>query len=270
MVYLLIVGAIVAVVALYAYLVAPARVPRGMDELWTAHYAHRGLYNKDQRVPENSLAAFAAATEAGYGMELDITITADDEVVVFHDDMLTRACSVDKDIRDCTLNELRTCRLFGTQEGIPLFSEMLELVDGRVPLIVELKSTARYRKLCAEAAALLDVYAGTYCVESFDPRIVRWFYKHRPGVVRGQLACGIRSYETTSFYQSFLMSALLTNAMCRPHFVAYRHQDAYRKAGLRAFRLMGGRLVAWTVQNYEDAQYLRKLFDTIIFEFFRP
>ncbi len=270
MVYLFIVGAIIAIVALYAFLTAPGRMPRGTDELWSAHYAHRGLYTKDQKVPENSLSAFAAAAEAGYGMELDITITTDDEVVVFHDDMLTRACDVSKDIRDCALSELRGCRLFGTEQGIPLFSEMLELVDGRAPLIVELKSTKRYRELCAEAAALLDVYTGSYCVESFDPRIMRWFYKHRPGVVRGHLACGIRSYETTPFFQSLLMSSLLTNAMCRPHFVAYRHQDARRKLGLWAFKRMGGRLVAWTVQNYEDAQYLRKQFDNIIFEFFRP
>ncbi len=270
MVYLIVAGAVVALVALYAFMTAPGRLPRGTDELWEAHYAHRGLYSKDQSVPENSLAAFAAAAEAGYGMELDITITADDEAAVFHDDMLTRACGVDKDIRGCTLDELRGCRLFGTTEGIPLFSEMLELVDGRVPLIVELKSAKRYRELCAEAAALLDVYAGPYCIESFDPRIVRWFYKHRPGVVRGQLAGGLRSYETTTFIQSLLMSSLLTNAMCRPHFVAYRHQDVYRKIGLRAYKLMGGRLVAWTVQNYEDAQSLRKYFDAIIFEFFRP
>ena len=270
MVYLYIAGAVAAFVALYAFMTAPARVPRGTDELWAARYAHRGLYSSDQSVPENSLAAFAAAAEAGYGMELDITITADNDVVVFHDDMLTRACGVDKDIRDCTLDELRSCRLFGTSEGIPLFSEVLELVDGRVPLIVELKTTKRYRELCIEAAALLDVYAGPYCVESFDPRIVRWFYRHRPGVVRGQLACGIRSYENTPFYQSLLMSSLLTNAMCRPHFAAYQHQDSYRKLGLRAFKLMCGKLVAWTLQSCNDAQRLRKMFDVIIFEFFRP
>lgn len=270
MVYLIIAGVFVVIIAFYAFLTAPGRIPRDMEELWEWHYAHRGLYSKDQSIPENSLAAFAAAAASGYGMELDITITADGEVVVFHDDILSRACGVDKDIRECTLSELRDCRLFGTKEGIPLFSDMLELVDGRVPLIVELKSTKRYRELCAETAALLDVYAGSYCIESFDPRIVRWFYLHRPEVVRGQLSCGVHSYEGTPFYQSWLMSSLLTNAFCRPHFVAYRHQDAYRKLGLRAFRLMGGKLVAWTVQSYETAQHLRRAFDCIIFEYFRP
>lgn len=270
MVYWYMGGAVIAVIIAYVFLVAPGRVPKNTEYLWDVHYAHRGLYSNDQSVPENSLAAFAAAAEAGYGMELDITITADGKVVVFHDDMLMRACDVNKDIRDCTWAELRSLRLFGTKEGIPLFGDMLKLVNGRVPLIVELKSTRRYQELCEETAALLDVYSGAYCIESFDPRIVRWFYKHRPGVVRGQLACGLQSYETTPFFQSFLMSSLMTNALGRPHFVAYRHQDARCKLGLWVYNRMGGKLVAWTVKNDDDTRYLRKCFEVIIFEFFRP
>jgi glycerophosphoryl diester phosphodiesterase len=262
--------AVVAVVVIYVILIAPGRVPRDADSIWGAHYAHRGLYNRDQSVPENSLEAFGAAANAGYGMELDLTITTDGEIVVFHDDMLTRACGVDKDIRDCTWEELQTYRLFGTDQRIPLFSEMLELVGGRVPLIVELKHTKRYRELCAGAAALLDVYPGAYCIESFDPRIVRWFAVHRPEVVRGQLAGGIRSYESARFLHSWVMSAILSNACCRPHFVAYRHQDASRKLGLRAYKWLGGQLVAWTVQSPEDETRCRRLFDTVIFEFYKP
>lgn len=266
-----VVGAVIVVVAaLYVFLVAPARAPQAADDLWRVRYAHRGLHSEDQSIPENSLAAFVAAAEAGYGMELDLTITADGEIVVFHDDRLTRACGVDRDIRDCTLEELRGYRLFGTSHGIPLFSEMLELVAGRVPLIVELKHTKRYRALCEGAAALLDVYAGSYCIESFDPRIVRWFYKHRPGVVRGQLAAGLKSYEGTPIYQGLLMSSLMTNVCCRPHFTAYRHQDARNKLGLHAFKGLGGKLVAWTVRNKNEADACRRLFDVIIFECFRP
>ena len=255
---------------IYVILVAPGRMPYGTDMFWEAYYAHRGLHSRDQSLPENSLAAFGAAADAGYGMELDLTITTDGEIVVFHDDMLTRACGVDKDIRDCTWEELKTYRLFGTDHRIPLFSEMLDLVDGRVPLIVELKSTKRYRELCSVAAALLDVYSGPYCIESFDPRIVRWFAVHRPEVVRGQLAGGLRSYESTRFYQGLLMSAILTNIYCRPHFVAYRHQDAPHKLGLKAFKGLGGQLVAWTVQSEEDEERCRRWFGTIIFEYYRP
>jgi glycerophosphoryl diester phosphodiesterase len=270
MVYWCIGLAAAAVIAAYAWLVAPGRIPRDAEGLWGLHYAHRGLYNRDQSVPENSLAAFGAAAEAGYGMELDLTITADGEIVVFHDDMLTRACGVDRDIRDCTWEELRSCRLFGTDQRIPLLGEVLELVAGRVPIIVELKHTKRYRELCAGAALLLDVYAGPCCVESFDPRIVRWFAVHRPEVPRGQLAGGLRSYESARFCENLLMSAVMTNACCRPHFVAYRHQDAARKLGLRAYRWLGGQLVAWTVQNAGDEVRCRRLFGTVIFESYRP
>ena len=148
--------------------------------------------------------------------------------------------------------------------------EVLSLVNGRVPLIVELKSTRRYRALCERTAQLLDEYPGLCCIESFDPRIVRWFALHRPGMVRGHLAAGIRSHTSTSWYQSLPMSALLTNVLTRPHFAAYRHQDARRKLGIRLFKLLGGRLVAWTVQSPEDERRCRRLFGTVIFEYYKP
>jgi glycerophosphoryl diester phosphodiesterase len=267
-----IVGAAVlaGMIAFYLFLLAPAQIPSSSDVLWQTHYAHRGLYHKDQSIPENSLAAFAEAANAGYGIEMDLTITADDQIVVFHDDTLLRACGVQQNIRDCTYDGIRSYRLFGTDEGIPLFSESLDLVKGRVPLIVELKHIRRYQALCAKAAALLDDYKGLYCIESFDPRIVRWFMKNRPDVVRGQLSASVKSYEGTPFYQALLMSALLSNVTTRPHFVAYRHQDARCKLGLKAYRFLGGKLVAWTVQNAESMEKNQRIFHTIIFEYFRP
>ena len=270
MVFLYIFLGVILAAAVYAFLVAPGRLPRDVDALWRAHYAHRGLHSADQSVPENSLIAFQKAVEAGYGIELDVTITANGEIAVFHDDTLARACGVDRDIRDCTWAELQACRLFGTDQRIPLLGEALALVNGRVPLIVELKSTRRYRALCERTAQLLDEYPGLCCIESFDPRIVRWFYVHRPGMVRGQLAAGMRAYNSTPWYQSLPMSALLTNVLTRPHFVAYRHQDAGRKIGLRLFKLLEGRLVAWTVRSLEDERRCRRLFGTVIFEYYKP
>ena len=270
MVFLYIVLSVIFAAAVYAFLVAPGRMPRESDALWRARYAHRGLHSADQSVPENSLVAFRRAVEEGYGIELDVTITADDQIAVFHDDTLARACGVDRDIRDCTWTELQACRLFGTDQRIPLLGDVLALADGRVPLIVELKSTKRYRALCERTARLLDEYPGLCCVESFDPRVVRWFYLHRPAMVRGQLAAGFRSYTSTPWYQSLPMSALLTNVLARPHFVAYRHQDARRKIGLRLFKQLGGRLAAWTVRSPEDARRCRRLFGAVIFEYYKP
>lgn len=270
MVFLYIGLGVILAAAAYEFLVAPGRMPREGDALWHAHYAHRGLHTSDQSVPENSLIAFHKAVDAGYGIELDVTITADGEIAVFHDDTLVRACGVDRDIRDCTWAELQACRLFGTDQRIPLLGEALSLVNGRAPLIVELKSTKRYRALCERTAQLLDDYPGLCCIESFDPRIVRWFALNRPGMVRGQLAAGFRSYTSTPWYQSLLMSALLTNVLTRPHFAAYRHQDARRKMGLRLFKLLGGRLAAWTVRSPEDEQRCHRLFGTVIFEYYKP
>ncbi len=267
----IIAAALVVVFGVYLFLLAPGRQPKDAPAvLWQSRYAHRGLHDqKNAAPPENSLAAFEAAIKAGYGMELDINLTTDDRVVVFHDDDLKRMCGVDKRVADCSWAELAAMRLSGTEHRIPLFSEMLALVNGRMPLVVELKNTNRRETLCEKAALMLDAYTGPYCIESFHPGIVSWFKKHRPGVVRGQLAAGIQEYGKQTFLQKLLLSAMLTNVWSRPHFAAYRHQDAHGLR-LRLFRLLGGKLVAWTVRDTDDIAWCERFFDAIIFEYFRP
>jgi len=266
-----IIAALLVVFGIYLFLLAPGRRPKDAPAvLWTSRYAHRGLHDqKNAAPPENSLATFEAAVEAGYGIELDINLTTDDQVVVFHDDDLKRMCGVEKKVADCSWEELQVMRLSGTEHRIPLFSEFLSLVGGRVPLVVELKATKRNAALCEKAAAVLDAYAGPYCIESFHPGIVAWFKKNRPGVVRGQLAAGIGEYRQQTLMQKLLLSTLLTNVWSRPHFAAYRHQDAHGLR-LRFFRLLGGKLVAWTVRDTDDIAWCERFFDAIIFEYFRP
>lgn len=271
MIYLqIIICAAFALLILNMLLLAPGRFPRGMNAaLWRTQYAHRGLHTKDKSVPENSMAAFSAAVEAGYGIELDVNITADDKIVVFHDDNLKRVCGVDRKIGDCTYKELQGYRLHGNSEKIPLFSDILALVGGAKAIIVELKSSHRNKALCERTAALLDKYTGPYCIESFDPRIVLWFKKQRPQTIRGQLSAGRRNYVSQPYYQTVLLSGLFTNIVTRPHFVAYKHEDSKMfKLGL--YRLLGGKLFGWTVRDTDDAQRLIRYFDAIIFEFFRP
>lgn len=264
-------AAVAIVFLLYLILIAPADTEKGEgDHLWRYRYAHRGLHSKDKSIPENSMAAFNRAVEAGYGMELDINLTADDKIVVFHDDTLTRMCGVDRHIADCTYEELKGLTLLKTQEHIPLFEDVLALVDGKVPLIVELKSTKRNSDLCRLAAQMLDNYHGPYCIESFHPAIVRWFCKNRPKVIRGQLSAGTRCFESLPRYQAILLSSLITNVVTRPHFVAFKHEDARKKLRLSLFRFIGGKLLGWTVRDTDDIAYCNKRFDTIIFEFFRP
>lgn len=255
----------------YLFIIAPDKLPTNSDvRLWNNCYAHRGLHQKDKSIPENSMTAFAQAIAAGYGMELDINLTADGKVVVFHDASLLRVCGVDKLITDCTEEELSDYRLENTREGIPLLEDVLKLVDGRVPMIIELKNTKNWPQLCVKAAELLSDYSGPYCIESFHPGIVRWFYKNRPQVVRGQLSADHRSFEGVPLWQGLLIASIMTNVASRPHFIAYNHDDARHRIGLRFFNLMGGKLAGWTVRDTDNSEDCMNRFDVIIFEYFEP
>lgn len=267
---LIITGAcLLALILIYIFLLAPGYAKD--DSLFKKTlYAHRGLHSEDKSVPENSLPAFSLAAEQGYGIELDIQLTSDEKVVVFHDDSLKRVCGIDKRLSDCTYEELCGYRLYDTDERIPLFTEVLSLVAGRVPIIVELKPSNRKALLCARGAEILDAYEGPFVIESFDPFIVGWFKKHRPGVIRGQLAAGFAGYSGIPKYQGALLALMLLNFVSRPHFAAFGHEDSHHKFRLWLYKLLGGKLVAWTVRDESDMGYCAKKFDAVIFEDFRP
>ena len=152
-------------------------------------YAHRGLHSNEGGVPENSLAAFAAATKAGYGVELDVQFTADRKIVVFHDNDLKRMCGIDRRVDELTYDELKTLRLLDSDQHIPLLSEVLEVLDGAT-LLCEFKAMRSYTdtSLCEAALPLLNSYKGAVCIESFNPFMVRWFRKHAPHYIRGILS----------------------------------------------------------------------------------
>ena len=256
--------------ALTAFLIAPGRYPKpDPARLLPAGseptpIAHRGLHDNDAGVPENSLAAFRAALDAGFGIEFDLNLTADDQIVVFHDDTLERVCGDPRRVCDCTYEELSRLRLFDTDERIPLFSELLALVAGRQTMIVEFKTPPRLRLLCEKAYAMLREYDGPYCIESFHPNTLRWFRKNAPGVVRGQLAGPAALYPKR--WMGAIMGASLTNFLTRPHFSAYLFIAAPRRVTQRLYRLFGGKTAAWTVRSAEDYRLCRRYFDAVIFE----
>ncbi len=228
-------------------------------------YAHRGLHDNNIKVPENSLAAFSLAVQSGYGMELDVQLTSDGEVVVFHDENLKRMCNLDKKIGEMTKEEIKGLRLLGTEEGIPTLREVLKLVNAAVPLIVEIKPYNKIDKVCEAVEAVLADYKGLYCVESFSPYIVRWYKKNKPDTVRGQLACSF------SMGIKFLpLEILLTNVLTRPDFIAYKHSEG-KNLSLQVCRnLFGCQAVAWTISSQNDLVIAEKYFDVFIFENFCP
>ena len=256
-----------AALALPVLLTAPGRASkRQKAPFYGLNFAHRGLHSKDKSVPENSLEAFRLAAEAGYGAELDVQLSKDGQVVVFHDDTLDRVCGVHGRVDEFTFEELQTMSLCGTGHRIPLFSQVLDTVAGRGPLIVELKTGRRNRELCEKTYALLQSYRGEACVESFDPRIVAWFRFHARDLVRGQLAAPTDEYtkDGRSLLQSYVLSRTLLNFLARPQFIAYK--IGFRPLPVRLAELFGAMKVGWTSHEAKN----EKGRDAVIFEFYRP
>ena len=263
-------AALAALAALWLFLIAPGRASRAARAPFEGRaYAHRGLYELDQTVPENSLPAFRRAVEAGFGAELDVQRTRDGQIVIFHDDSMGRACGVDRPIRDLTYAELQGFPLFGTEERIPLFSDVLRVFDGKQPLIVELKYSPDWVPLCEATRAMLDEYGGPACVESFHPAMVRWFRKHDPKRLRGQLSEAARfSKKTLPLPLAFAMSRLFSNCLTRPQFIAYRVGP--KPLSVRAAERMGAMKVLWTAREPEQHARRMKENHAVIFEGYRP
>lgn len=233
------------------------------------NYAHRGLHNNEGGVPENSLAAFALAAEKGYGAELDVQLSRDGQVVVFHDDTLNRVCGVNARVDEYNYSALKEMPLLGTGERIPLFTDVLKTFNGGTerPLIVELKTGPRNEELCRKTFDILKQYSGIYCIESFNPMIVKWFRKHAPQVYRGQLASTMEDYlPGQKKAVAFLLSRCALNFLAKPDFIAYKNIE-HRPAGVLRARARGTALFAWTSRKPDKDQ---KENDSVIFEKYRP
>ncbi len=260
---------LVLLAGLYLFLIAPGRKRPDASALTGWLYAHRGLHGGD--VPENSLGAFSRAVEAGYGIELDVQLTRDGFLVVHHDASLKRVCGADLRICDITFEEL--CR-HPLPDGscVPLFSDVLTLVGGRVPLIVEVKHHGGAARNAASALQQLGAYGGPYCVESFHPLAMRYFRLHAPDVVRGQLAMGgARQPGETGFIAYFALKHLLVNSLSRPHFVAYSCPEDHTLAMWLMRRCFHPLLAAWTLRSQEALDgALARGYQLPIFEGFTP
>ena len=242
----------------------------GLQNLRSWRYAHRGLHGNG--VPENSMAAFRKALDMGYGMELDVHLLKDGSLAVLHDHSLKRTAGAEVSIEDLTAADLQTYRLEGTEETIPLLSQVLELTAGRAPLIVELKATTEnYAALTEAAVTMLDGYSGVYCIESFDPRCIGWLKRHRPEIIRGQLAENFfRSGDNMPFTLKLLMSWQLTHFLTTPDFVAFQYRDRKNIGTFLSRHLWGAQGVSWTLKSQQELDTAEKEGWIGIFEGFTP
>lgn len=234
-------------------------------------YAHRGYHDKPQ-VPENSLAAFRRAVERGWGAELDVHLMKDGALAVIHDSSLLRTAGADVDIEDLTASDLEQYRLEGTHEKIPLLDEVLDLFEGKTPLIIELKAARGNHRALAEAVCRrLDRYTGLFCIESFDPFTLQDVKNLRPDICRGQLSQDfVHDRSGLSLPKAFIAGNLLLNFLTRPDFIAYKF--SHRKKGCVAVcrDIWKAQIVHWTLTTKEELLTAEREGALSIFEQFDP
>ncbi|MCI5838627.1 MAG: glycerophosphodiester phosphodiesterase [Christensenellaceae bacterium] len=222
--------------------------------------AHRGLHN--DIYGENSISAYRNAIDNGYPIEMDVQLTKDGEVVCFHDDNAKRVCGVDANIRDMTLKEVRALKICGTSDGIMTFNEFLKFVDGRVPVLVEIKQQhVKNSGIEAKTVMLLDGYKGEFAIQSFDPRIMRNIRLLRPQFLRGQLGGGVRKGDLP-FVQYLAVRKLLLNFLSKPDFINYCIEEFPIKTKLPVMR--------WTINTEEKKARAMAAGHNIVFEKINP
>ena len=258
---------IICLFPLYLFLIAPRMFKRAnRTPFMNVHYAHRGLFDNASDAPENSLLAFKKAVDAGYGIELDVQLSKDNQLVVFHDASLKRMCGVDGKVWEYTLEELQQMKLADSEQTIPTFQEFLKIVDGKVPFILEYKLDRPQTKVCELANEVLKNYHGVYCIESFHPLAVLWYRKNRPDVLRGQLSEEFfREEKNKGKLYLTLASFLIFNFAGRPDFIAYNHLHA-DNISRRICKMLGALSVTYTIKNKEEYKRNKKHFDLFIFD----
>ncbi len=244
---------------------------RMTDSMLRTHYAHRGLHNSEKGIPENSMAAFKAAYDKGYGIEFDLHLTADKKIAVMHDTSLKRTAGAEVDICDLTAEELENYRLEGTDEKIPMFSEVINFFDGKQPIIIELKTDkGNGAELCERVMEELKDYKGEYVIESFDPRCILWLKKNRPEIIRGQLSQDFLKEKYKGFFFNLFLTSLIANALTRPDFVAFNYKHKKAVSFALFTKIWQGQGVAWTVRSIDEFKDALDDGYPAIFENFEP
>lgn len=232
-----------------------------MDWLTGTRFAHRGLHDVSKGIPENSRAAFAAAADAGYGIELDVRPSADHQPVVFHDPTLDAVTDLSGPVAARTAKELGRARLHGTQETIPSLEEVLRLIGGRVPVLVEIKNPGRAAG-AFESAVLRIVrgYTGRLGVISFNARSLRWFLENAADLPRGRSIIGLWSTSGgLPWWRRMLIRAGNALVPSDPDFLTVDLPALNTRT--RALPV-----IAWTVQNEHDRERAEKMADGYMFE----
>lgn len=261
-------GLLLLLSLLYLLILIPPRGKKPQNAALLCDYAHRGLHGGG--IPENSRAAFSRACEAGVGIELDVQLSRDGVVMVFHDYTLVRMTGKEGKLCERDAAELSAITLADSQETIPTLAEVLELVNGRVPILVELKGESTNAALCPRVAALLKDYKGPYCLESFNPLLVGAMKKHLPDSYRGLLYTNVCREKKSRSVLNLALTCMALNFLAKPNFIAYS-QDYRAALPVRiCTRLFRAPRFVWTVRTEEQLQAAHDRGECPIFEGVEP
>lgn len=262
---------IILLIVIYLYLIKPNTSRKEKQKPFEEVYlAHRGLFNNID-IPENSLVAFKKAVENNYGMELDVQLTSDNKLVVFHDASLKRMCGIDKNLTDCSYEELQNYKLLNTEYTIPLFVDVLDVIKPTTPLVIEIKPEGDCIKTTKETVKLMKAYDRTYSMESFNPYVVKYLKENHPEIIRGQLAHNYFVHnKELSFIEKFILTYLLFNIKTRPDYLAYDITNMNNLSFRICSKIFKSECVAWTVKSNEDLAKARNYYQCFIFDSFIP
>ena len=252
---------------LYILVFVRPRARKAKSSSLLSDYAHRGLHDGNRGdTPENSLLAFEKACKAGFGIELDVQLSRDGVVMVFHDYTLVRMTGKEGKVCEYDASELQSLSLASTEQRIPTFSEVLSLVDGRVPLLIELKGESMDSSLCPKVAELLKDYKGEYCIESFNPMLVRTMRRLMPDVFYGQLYTNVVRDKKKKSALNILLTCMAFNFLARPDFIAYNIEDRSSLPVRLTTKLYKAEKFIWTARSREEYDKAHALSEHPIFE----
>ena len=238
---------------------------KDMEWIRTGYFAHRGLHNgKD--IPENTLLAFHTAIEHGYDLECDIQLTKDKKIVVFHDEYMKRLCNVDKRVQNEDYEDIKGYSILGTNETMPLLTDLLESIPKTTKLLIELKPHKNKKEVVSAFLELMENYSNTYAIHSFDPGIVYQFKKQNPTIIRGQIAEKFKGKKGILYRLAGLM---IFNPITKPDWINYGIKDLPNKHCDR-LKAKGLTILSYTARNEEEFKMVKKHYHNAVFEHFLP
>ena len=218
---------------------------------------HRGIHD-NINIYENTLEAFKLSIKKGYAIELDVRMTKDKQIVVFHDNNTKRLTKKDLIVEENTYQELNNQNIL----HIPLLTEVLELVKGKVPLLIEIKPTKKDYELSTNLMTILNNYEGKYAIQSFNPKVLYWFRKNYPQILRGQLSMKYTKHKISSI-KKYILSKMLFNKITKPNFISYKYNELNIEQ-IKKYKKQNIYVIGWTITNEKEYNHYKKYYDNLI------